>query len=88
MEGVLLETENMLAHGRMDLPLSLWFATLRGNDNLLQKFLKEGKVVPSLFPPKPICLFPFISFMCFCYRYHSKYNQGYLLLFFISVKNC
>ncbi|PWA92194.1 inward rectifying shaker-like K+ channel [Artemisia annua] len=68
MEGVLVETENMLARGRMNLPLSLWFATLRGNDQLLQKLLKEGKVVPSLFPPKPICLFPFIIFMCLWYR--------------------
>ncbi|XP_071689648.1 potassium channel AKT1-like [Rutidosis leptorrhynchoides] len=42
MEGVLLETENMLAHGRMDLPLSLCFATLRGDDLLLQKLLKKG----------------------------------------------
>nr|XP_043635151.1 potassium channel AKT1-like isoform X2 [Erigeron canadensis] len=42
MDGVLLETENMLAHGRMDLPLSLCFATLRGDDLLLQKLLKKG----------------------------------------------
>lgn len=42
MEGVLLETENMLARGRMDLPLSLCFATLRGDDLLLHKLLKRG----------------------------------------------
>ncbi|XP_071698438.1 potassium channel AKT1-like [Rutidosis leptorrhynchoides] len=42
MEGVLLEIENMLARGRMDLPLSLCFATLRGDDLLLQKMLKKG----------------------------------------------
>ncbi|KHG28816.1 Potassium channel AKT1 -like protein [Gossypium arboreum] len=32
MEGVLIETENMLARGRMDLPLNLCFAALRGDD--------------------------------------------------------
>ncbi|KAL8237023.1 hypothetical protein R6Q59_018104 [Mikania micrantha] len=42
MEGVLMETENMLARGRMDLPLSLCFATRRGDDLLLQKLLKKG----------------------------------------------
>ncbi|KAI3714776.1 hypothetical protein L6452_21736 [Arctium lappa] len=42
MEGVLMETENMLARGRMDLPLSLCFATLRGDDLLLHKLLKRG----------------------------------------------
>ncbi|XP_019184559.1 PREDICTED: uncharacterized protein LOC109179505 [Ipomoea nil] len=42
MEGVLLETENMLAHGRMDLPLTLCFATLRGDDLLLHYLLKRG----------------------------------------------
>ncbi|XP_076909501.1 potassium channel AKT1-like isoform X1 [Bidens hawaiensis] len=42
MEGVLLETEHMLARGRMDLPLSLCFATLRGDDLLLQKLLERG----------------------------------------------
>uniref|UniRef100_A0A5B7AY82 Potassium channel n=1 Tax=Davidia involucrata TaxID=16924 RepID=A0A5B7AY82_DAVIN len=42
MEGVLLETENMLAHGRMDLPLSLCFATVRGDDLLLHQLLKQG----------------------------------------------
>lgn len=42
MEGVLLETENMLAHGRMDLPLSLCFATMRGDDLLLNQLLRRG----------------------------------------------
>ncbi|XVF88435.1 hypothetical protein PTKIN_Ptkin19aG0050900 [Pterospermum kingtungense] len=42
MEGVLTETENMLARGRMDLPLNLWFATLRGDDLLLHQLLKRG----------------------------------------------
>lgn len=42
MEGVLLETENMLARGRMDLPVSLCFAALRGDDLLLHHLLKRG----------------------------------------------
>ncbi|CAN1787320.1 Potassium channel AKT1 [Linum perenne] len=42
MEGVLLETENMLAHGRMDIPLSLSFAALRGDDLLMHQLLKRG----------------------------------------------
>ncbi|KAK9141627.1 hypothetical protein Syun_011027 [Stephania yunnanensis] len=42
MEGVLLETENMLARGRMDLPLSLCFAALRGDDLLLNQLLRRG----------------------------------------------
>ncbi|KAI8023560.1 Potassium channel AKT1 [Camellia lanceoleosa] len=42
MEEVLLETENMLARGRMDLPLSLCFAALRGDDLLLHQGLKRG----------------------------------------------
>ncbi|KAJ8751510.1 hypothetical protein K2173_016738 [Erythroxylum novogranatense] len=42
MESVLLETENMLARGRMDLPLSLCFAALRGDDLLLLQLLKRG----------------------------------------------
>ncbi|KAM6584503.1 hypothetical protein CsatB_011505 [Cannabis sativa] len=42
MEGVLLETENMLARGRMDLPLSLCFAALRGDDLMLNQLLKRG----------------------------------------------
>ncbi|KAF8034428.1 hypothetical protein BT93_C0665 [Corymbia citriodora subsp. variegata] len=42
MEGVLLETENMLACGRMDLPLPLCFATMRRNDRLLSQLLGRG----------------------------------------------
>ncbi|KAL4295385.1 hypothetical protein GQ457_12G023580 [Hibiscus cannabinus] len=42
MKGVLIETENMLARGRMDLPLNLCFATLRGDDLLLHQLLKRG----------------------------------------------
>ncbi|XP_059635050.1 potassium channel AKT1-like [Cornus florida] len=42
MEGILLETENMLARGRMDLPVSLCFATLRGDDLLLHQLLRRG----------------------------------------------
>lgn len=42
MEGVLVETENMLARGRMDLPVSLCFAASRGDDLLLHQLLKRG----------------------------------------------
>lgn len=42
MEGVLRETENTLARGRMDLPLSLCFAVIRGDDLLLHQLLKRG----------------------------------------------
>ncbi|XP_030549976.2 potassium channel AKT1-like [Rhodamnia argentea] len=42
MEGVLLETENMLACGRMDLPLSLCFAAMRGDDLLVNQLLRRG----------------------------------------------
>ncbi|KAM2620920.1 hypothetical protein FF1_026181 [Malus domestica] len=42
MEGVLLETETMLARGRLDLPLSLCFAAIRGDDFLLNQLLKRG----------------------------------------------
>ncbi|KAL6984857.1 RAC-alpha serine/threonine-protein kinase [Sarracenia purpurea var. burkii] len=42
MEGVLLETENMLASGRMDLPLSLCFAAQRDDDLLLHQLLRRG----------------------------------------------
>jgi ankyrin repeat protein len=42
MPDVLGETENMLARGRMDLPLSLCFAALRGDDLLLHQLLKRG----------------------------------------------
>lgn len=42
MEGVLAETQNMMAQGRMDLPLSLCFAAVRGDDLLLHQLLKRG----------------------------------------------
>lgn len=42
MEGILAETERMLAHGRMDLPLTLCFAAMRGDDLLLHQLLKRG----------------------------------------------
>ncbi|KAJ6435312.1 hypothetical protein OIU84_000491 [Salix udensis] len=42
MEEVLLETENMLARGRMDLPPSLCLAALRGDDLLLKQLLEGG----------------------------------------------
>ncbi|XP_029129980.1 potassium channel AKT1 isoform X2 [Cajanus cajan] len=41
MEGVLVEIENMIARGRMDLPVSVCFAAARGEDLLLQ-LLKKG----------------------------------------------
>ncbi|KAG0464103.1 hypothetical protein HPP92_020172 [Vanilla planifolia] len=42
MVGVLRETENTLARGRADLPLSLRFAVTRGDDLLLHRLLKRG----------------------------------------------
>uniref|UniRef100_A0A7N0TBX2 Potassium channel n=1 Tax=Kalanchoe fedtschenkoi TaxID=63787 RepID=A0A7N0TBX2_KALFE len=42
MENVFLETKSMVARGRVDLPLSLCFATMRGDDSLLQQLLKRG----------------------------------------------
>ncbi|KAM4133083.1 hypothetical protein ACJW30_01G301500 [Castanea mollissima] len=42
MSEVLVETENMLTRGRMDLPLSLCFAALRGDNLLLHQLLKRG----------------------------------------------
>ncbi|TKY54907.1 Potassium channel AKT1 [Spatholobus suberectus] len=42
MEGVLVEIENMLARGRMDLPVSVCFAAVRGDDSLLHQLLKRG----------------------------------------------
>ncbi|OWM65984.1 hypothetical protein CDL15_Pgr015409 [Punica granatum] len=42
LDGMLIETENMLARGRMDLPLSLSFATQRGDDVLLGQLLRRG----------------------------------------------
>ncbi|KAL9260330.1 Potassium channel AKT1-like protein [Drosera capensis] len=42
MQSVLKDVENMLARGRMDLPLSLCFAASRGDEPLLQQLLKKG----------------------------------------------
>ncbi|XP_038710789.1 potassium channel AKT1-like isoform X1 [Tripterygium wilfordii] len=42
MEGILEHTEHMLAHGRMDVPLSLCFAATRGDDLLLHQLLRRG----------------------------------------------
>ncbi|GFP80239.1 potassium channel akt1 [Phtheirospermum japonicum] len=42
MNGVLSETEKMIAQGRKDLPLTLCFAALRGDDLLLHHLLKRG----------------------------------------------
>ncbi|CAL0325724.1 unnamed protein product [Lupinus luteus] len=42
MDGVLMETENMIASGRMDLPVSLCFAAVRADDFLLHQLLKRG----------------------------------------------
>ncbi|PNT72497.1 hypothetical protein BRADI_2g45170v3 [Brachypodium distachyon] len=42
MVGVLKEIENMLARGRLDLPITLCFAVTRGDDLLLQQLLKRG----------------------------------------------
>ncbi|XP_074280504.1 potassium channel AKT1-like isoform X2 [Silene latifolia] len=42
MQSILRDIENMLAHGRMDLPLSLCFAAARGDEPLLQHLLRRG----------------------------------------------
>lgn len=42
MEGILTDIENMLAQGRMDLPLGLCFAASRGDDLLMHQLLKRG----------------------------------------------
>lgn len=42
MEGILTDVEQMLARGRMDLPLSLCFAATRGDDLLLHQLLRRG----------------------------------------------
>nr|AAF81249.1 putative potassium channel protein Mkt1p [Mesembryanthemum crystallinum] len=42
MQSVLRDVENMLARGRMDLPLSLCFAAARGDEPLLQHLLRQG----------------------------------------------
>lgn len=42
MDAILADTEEMLAKGRLDLPLSLCFAAMRGDDLLLKQLLKKG----------------------------------------------
>ncbi|KAK4257354.1 hypothetical protein QN277_006952 [Acacia crassicarpa] len=42
MDGILVTTENLLASGRVNLPLSLSFAALRGDDWLLHQLLNRG----------------------------------------------
>lgn len=42
MMRVLREIENMLAQGRLDLPLTLCFAVTRGDDLLLHQLLRRG----------------------------------------------
>ena len=37
-----MDIENMLARGRMDLPVSVCFAAARGDDLLLHQLLKRG----------------------------------------------
>ncbi|CAM8980347.1 unnamed protein product [Rhodiola kirilowii] len=41
-EGILTDTEKMLARGKMDVPLSLCFAAARGDDLLLHQLLRRG----------------------------------------------
>ncbi|KAH0886169.1 hypothetical protein HID58_062265 [Brassica napus] len=43
MASVLLETENMLAKGKLDLPINLFFAAMREDDLLLHQLLKRGQ---------------------------------------------
>ncbi|KAL2236088.1 UNVERIFIED_CONTAM: Potassium channel AKT1 [Sesamum indicum] len=42
MQEILTDTEHMLAHGRMDVPLSLCFAVSREDDLLLNHLLRRG----------------------------------------------
>ncbi|KAJ0987939.1 hypothetical protein J5N97_006295 [Dioscorea zingiberensis] len=42
MEAVFRETEKVLARGRLDLPLTLCFAAIRGDDLLLHQLLRRG----------------------------------------------
>ncbi|KAJ8773578.1 hypothetical protein K2173_005824 [Erythroxylum novogranatense] len=42
MQAILADTEQMLARGRMDLPLTLCFAAMRGDDLMLQQLLRRG----------------------------------------------
>ncbi|KAL8504164.1 hypothetical protein ACS0TY_022773 [Phlomoides rotata] len=42
MQEILYDTEHMMAHGRMDVPLTLCFAAARQDDLLLHRLLKRG----------------------------------------------
>lgn len=42
MEEILHHTEQLLARGRMEVPISLSFATMRGDDLLLHQLLRRG----------------------------------------------
>ncbi|XP_074329531.1 potassium channel AKT1-like isoform X2 [Apium graveolens] len=42
MKEILVDIERMLAQGRSDMPVSLCFAAMRGDDLLLHKLLKRG----------------------------------------------
>lgn len=42
MQAILAETERMMARGSLDLPLTLCFAAMRGDDLLLHQLLKRG----------------------------------------------
>ncbi|CAA6671729.1 unnamed protein product [Spirodela intermedia] len=42
MQDILRETENMLTRGRLELPLTLCFAAIRGDDSLMQQLLRRG----------------------------------------------
>ncbi|GAA0140937.1 ion channel [Lithospermum erythrorhizon] len=43
MEAILVDTEHMLAQGRMDMPLTLCFAAMRRDDLLMNHLLRQGK---------------------------------------------
>lgn len=42
MEGLLRDIETMLTRGRLELPLTLSFAVVRGDDLLLHQLLRRG----------------------------------------------
>lgn len=42
MQEILNYTEQMLTHGRVDMPLTLCFAAARGDDLLLNHLLRRG----------------------------------------------
>ncbi|GAB4837568.1 hypothetical protein Ancab_002418 [Ancistrocladus abbreviatus] len=42
MQSILRDVESMLAHGRMDLPLSVCFAASRGDKQMLLQLLRKG----------------------------------------------